>query len=132
MKFLPHFCISKVLNTFFFVRTLLIQLLNFFVLSLFHHPLHHFLPVHHHNRIPFSAASSATPYKRNFKLVYLSESNEHEEIELKLARPRIAIALYRSITEKHAFYSCETVGSDVTKQFIRDFKVRVNGPHNYY
>lgn len=74
-------------------------------------------------RIPFSAASSATPYKRNFKLVYLSKSNEHEEIELKLARPRMAIALYRSITEKHAFYSCETVGSDVTKQFIRDFKV---------
>lgn len=74
-------------------------------------------------RIPFSAASSATPYKRNFRLVYLSEANEHEEIELKLARPRMAIALYRSITEKHAFYSCETVGSDVTKQFIRDFKV---------
>lgn len=75
------------------------------------------------NRIPFSAASSATPFKRNFKLVYLSENNEHEEIELKLARPRMAIALYRAITEKHAFYSCETVGSDVTKQFIRDFKV---------
>lgn len=35
----------------------------------------------------------------------------------------MAIALYRAITEKHAFYSCETVGSDVTKQFIRDFKV---------
>lgn len=43
---------------------------------------------------------------------------------MKLARPRIAISLYRAITEKHAFYSCETVGSDVTKQFIRDFKVR--------
>lgn len=42
---------------------------------------------------------------------------------MKLARPRIAISLYRAITEKHAFYSCETVGSDVTKQFIRDFKV---------
>lgn len=75
------------------------------------------------NRVPFSAASSATPFKRNFKLVYLSENNEQEEIELKLARPRIAISLYRAITEKHAFYSCETVGSDVTKQFIRDFKV---------
>lgn len=74
-------------------------------------------------RIPFSAAASATPCKRNFKLVYLSEANENEEIELKLARQSMAIALYRSITEKHAFYSCETVGSDVTKQFIRDFKV---------
>lgn len=82
-----------------------------------------FCPIPYNTRIPFSAASSATPYKRNFRLVYLSEANEHEEIELKLARPRNAIALYRSITEKHAFYSCETVGSDVTKQFVRDFKV---------
>ncbi|XP_055317355.1 E3 ubiquitin-protein ligase MYLIP [Sitodiplosis mosellana] len=83
-------------------------------------------------RIPFSAASSATPYKRNFRLVYLSEANEHEEIELKLARPRMAIALYRSITEKHAFYSCETVGSDVTKQFIRDFKGTIASMFNVY
>lgn len=74
-------------------------------------------------RIPFSAASSATPFKRNFKLCYLNENHESEEFEIKLTRPRIAIALYRAITEKHAFYSCETVGLDVTKQFVRDFKV---------
>lgn len=53
----------------------------------------------------------------------MTEENQTEEIEIKLARPRNAVALYRAITEKHAFYSCETVGSDVTKQFIRDFKV---------
>lgn len=35
---------------------------------------------------------------------------------------RVAAALYRAVTEKHAFYCCETVRSDVTKQFIRDLK----------
>jgi E3 ubiquitin-protein ligase MYLIP len=35
-----------------------------------------------------------------------------------------ATGLYRCITEKHAFYSCETVRSAVTSQFIRDLKVR--------
>lgn len=33
-----------------------------------------------------------------------------------------ASGLYRAITEKHAFYSCETVRSAVTAQFIRDLK----------
>lgn len=76
-------------------------------------------------RIPYNAASSATPNKRIFKLVFLTDAGEQDEIEIKLVRPRIAIALYRSITEKHAFYSCETVGTDVTKQFIRDFRVNI-------
>lgn len=76
-------------------------------------------------RIPYNAASSATPNKRIFRLVFLTDAGEQDEIEIKLVRPRIAIALYRSITEKHAFYSCETVGTDVTKQFIRDFRVNI-------
>lgn len=33
-----------------------------------------------------------------------------------------ANAIYRAVTEKHAFYSCETVRNAVTSQFIRDLK----------
>lgn len=43
--------------------------------------------------------------------------------------PTLCAALYRSVTEKHDFYSCETVRSDVTTQFIRDFKVSYIGSY---
>lgn len=43
-------------------------------------------------------------------------------MEVKLDSREAASGLYRAITEKHAFYSCETVRSAVTKQFIRDLK----------
>lgn len=74
-------------------------------------------------RIPFSAASSATPLKNLFRLTYLTEDNSTEVLEIKMPRSKTATCLYRAITEKHAFYSCETVCSDVTTQFIRDLKV---------
>lgn len=74
-------------------------------------------------RIPFSAASSATPMKNLFRLTYLTEDNSTEVLEIKMPRTKTATCLYRAITEKHAFYSCETVCSDVTTQFIRDLKV---------
>lgn len=74
-------------------------------------------------RIPFSAASSATPMKNLFRLTYLTEDNSTEVLEIKMPRSKTATCLYRAITEKHAFYSCETVCSDVTTQFIRDLKV---------
>lgn len=74
-------------------------------------------------QIPFSAASSATPIKNLFKLTYLTEDNSPEVLEIKMSRSKTATCLYRAITEKHAFYSCETVCSDVTTQFIRDLKV---------
>lgn len=74
--------------------------------------------------IPFSAASSATPSRSTFSLTYITDNGSIEELKLKLNRQRLSASLYRTITEKHAFYSCETVCSDVTKQFIRDLKVR--------
>lgn len=75
-------------------------------------------------RIPFSAASSATPLKNLFRLTYVTEDHSTEVLEIKMARSKTATSLYRAITEKHAFYSCETVCSDVTSQFIRDLKVK--------
>lgn len=72
--------------------------------------------------IPFTAIQSATSHNRCFKLGYLSVENVEAHLEVKLDSSQTANGLYRAITEKHAFYSCETVGSAVTAQFIRDLK----------
>lgn len=52
---------------------------------------------------------------------------EHSEklIVLKLESSLGANTLYRALTEKHAFYSCETVRGAVTSQYIRDLKVNI-------
>lgn len=52
---------------------------------------------------------------------------EHSEklIVLKLESSLGANTLYRALTEKHAFYSCETVRGAVTSQYIRDLKVKI-------
>jgi E3 ubiquitin-protein ligase MYLIP len=60
--------------------------------------------------------------RRVFRLEYLDEDHTSQELELKLFCHHAASALYRSITEKHSFYLCETVRSSVTDQFIRDLK----------
>jgi E3 ubiquitin-protein ligase MYLIP len=60
--------------------------------------------------------------RRVFRLEYLDEDHQSQELELKLMCHHAASALYRSITEKHSFYLCETVRSSVTDQFIRDLK----------
>lgn len=52
----------------------------------------------------------------------MNEEHEETNAELKLPNHRTAACLYRAITEKHAFYSCETVRTIVTSQFIRDLK----------
>ena len=49
-----------------------------------------------------------------------SEGETHEEF--KLVSQEAACALYRSITECHAFYRCETVRSTVKTQFTRDLR----------
>lgn len=45
-----------------------------------------------------------------------------QTLGFKLENCHSASALYRAVTEKHAFYSCETVRNAVTSQFIRDLK----------
>lgn len=74
--------------------------------------------------IPYTAIQSATSQRRMFHLVYLSLDGEETSLNFKLDSSQSASGLYRAITEKHAFYSCETVRSAVTAQFIRDLKVR--------
>ncbi|KAF5287989.1 hypothetical protein FQA39_LY15571 [Lamprigera yunnana] len=72
--------------------------------------------------IPFTAIQSASSHNRSFKLGYLSADNVETHLDVKLDSSQTANGLYRAITEKHAFYSCETVRSAVTAQFIRDLK----------
>lgn len=73
--------------------------------------------------IPYTAIQSATSQRRMFHLIYLSLDGEETSLDFKLDSSQSASGLYRAITEKHAFYSCETVRSAVTAQFIRDLKV---------
>lgn len=75
-------------------------------------------------RIPYTAIRSAASHRRVFEMWYLA-GIEHSEtlIVLKLESSLGANTLYRALTEKHAFYSCETVRGAVTSQYIRDLKV---------
>uniref|UniRef100_A0A182NS50 RING-type E3 ubiquitin transferase n=1 Tax=Anopheles dirus TaxID=7168 RepID=A0A182NS50_9DIPT len=72
--------------------------------------------------VPFTAVKAAKSIKRSFRLTYMNENHEEAHVELKLPNHRTAASLYRAITEKHVFYSCETVRKIVTTQFIRDLK----------
>lgn len=72
--------------------------------------------------IPYTAIERAASQRRSFHLTYLSLEGEETVLDVKLESSQVASGLYRAITEKHAFYSCETVRSAVTAQFIRDLK----------
>ncbi|ALC41149.1 dnr1 [Drosophila busckii] len=72
--------------------------------------------------ISFSAITAAKSLKRTFKLEYLDDHNDRKELEIKLPKQPIAAGLYRSITERHAFYVCDKVRCVVTNQFTRDLK----------
>lgn len=74
--------------------------------------------------IPYTAIRSAASHRRVFQLCYTNTNHEDENLEIKFDSSLAATAVYRALTEKHAFYSCETVRGAVTSQFIRDLKVR--------
>lgn len=75
--------------------------------------------------VSYTAIKSASSSRRILRLEYMSDNtneNETTVLEVKQETSQAASGLYRAITEKHAFYSCETVRSAVTSQYIRDFK----------
>jgi hypothetical protein len=49
---------------------------------------------------------------------FLDENGEVNEPKFRLASTKSANALYRILTEKHVFYSCEAVGESVATQCI--------------
>ena len=72
--------------------------------------------------IPFTAIQSASSHSRFFRLDYISVDNIVTHLKAKMESNHAASGLYRAITEKYAFYNCETVHSAVTEQCIRDLK----------
>lgn len=72
--------------------------------------------------IPYTAINRAQPHRRNFQLSYWTADGHEAALHIKMTTSGQAGALYRAVTEKHAFYCCETVRTAVTKQFIRDLK----------
>jgi hypothetical protein len=73
--------------------------------------------------IPYTAIQTALSQRRLFHLAYADIDGHEASLQIKLESSQAASGVYRAITEKHAFYSCETVRSAVTAQFIRDLKV---------
>ena len=49
---------------------------------------------------------------------YIDDSGDVKEIKFRLGSTKSANALYRVVTEKHVFYSCDTVGDSVATQCI--------------
>ncbi|RZF33292.1 hypothetical protein LSTR_LSTR007637 [Laodelphax striatellus] len=72
--------------------------------------------------ISYTAIKSAASHRRVFQLSYEQGGESCSLLELKFDSSLAASAVYRALTEKHAFYSCETVRGAVTSQFIRDLK----------
>ncbi|KFM72315.1 E3 ubiquitin-protein ligase MYLIP-A, partial [Stegodyphus mimosarum] len=72
--------------------------------------------------ITYASIHVTTHAGRCFILTFLNHTGKSEVLGFKLENCHTASALYRAVTEKHAFYSCETVRNAVTSQFIRDLK----------
>lgn len=73
------------------------------------------------NRFPYTGLKMATHVKNNLHLTIITSDGE-TMLTFRLVSQVAACALYRSITEYHAFYRCETVRNAVTNQFTRDLK----------
>jgi E3 ubiquitin-protein ligase MYLIP len=73
--------------------------------------------------IPYTAIHSAVSQRRTFQLHYDDVNHQPVTLDVKCDSTLLATEVYRALTEKHAFYSCETVRGAVTAQFVRDLKV---------
>ncbi|GFT60561.1 e3 ubiquitin-protein ligase MYLIP [Nephila pilipes] len=82
----------------------------------------HDLNLHLKHNIPYASVHLATHAGRCFFLNFVNDSGDSSALGFKLENCHSASALYRAVTEKHAFYSCETVRNAVTSQYIRDLK----------
>ena len=85
----------------------------------------HVLTIRYIFSIPYTAIQTAVSQRRLFHLTYADIDGHEASLQIKLESSQAASGVYRAITEKHAFYSCETVRSAVTAQFIRDLKVNL-------
>lgn len=70
----------------------------------------------------YGALNKAWRENRCFALVLSNDDGTLSEYDLRLGTAEACIQLFRSVTESHSFFSCETVNSTVRNQFTRDFK----------
>ncbi|BET02216.1 FERM central domain [Nesidiocoris tenuis] len=75
-----------------------------------------------HMQIPYTSILSTSTLRSKFQIWFLSETHSEEAMEIKCDSNATASCLYRALTERHDFYSCDTVRGAVTSQYIRDLK----------
>lgn len=76
-------------------------------------------PLH---RVNLSLVLTASQTGRNVYVTVTTETGGSEELLFKMATSRAAEGLYRSLTETHAFYRCDSVSSEVMQQVRRDLR----------
>eukprot|EP00794_Sanderia_malayensis_P019184 gene19184-21106_t len=73
-------------------------------------------------RIPYSCLHMATHNAKCVRLdVYVDEQGHMEAVQYRMNSKESACALYRSITEHHAFFRCDSIGAAVKEQVSKDF-----------
>ncbi|XP_002733818.1 E3 ubiquitin-protein ligase MYLIP-like [Saccoglossus kowalevskii] len=72
--------------------------------------------------VSFALIKMATHTNKCFFLTILGPTGDTMMLGFKLMSTKAAEGLYRAVTEKHAFYRCETVRQAVRTQYSRDFK----------
>jgi len=72
--------------------------------------------------IPYACLKMATHSGKTVKLnIVVSDCGNTETILYRLNSKEAAVSLYRSITEHHSFYRCDSVRPAVKEQVARDF-----------
>lgn len=73
-------------------------------------------------KVTFEMITKAVHTRKCCVLKVQNDNGLETEVVLKLCTPSAANALYRSLTEMHSFYLCDTVHNEVSMQFSRDLK----------
>lgn len=73
-------------------------------------------------RVPYTCLHMATHSGKTVKVdIYITDIGDIDSVIYRLNSKEAACALYRSITEHHAFYRCDSVRPAVKEQVARDF-----------
>ncbi|XP_022341160.2 E3 ubiquitin-protein ligase MYLIP-like [Crassostrea virginica] len=74
------------------------------------------------SRFPYPIVQKAVHNGRKCLLCVFNEDGETTHEEFKMVSSKAAIAMYRSITEMHSFFRCDTINSEVFSQVSQDLK----------
>lgn len=73
-------------------------------------------------RILFQRITKAEHTGRNCTLRVVNDNAGEMDLVFRHSTPSMANAMYRSVTEMHSFFFCDTVHDEVSEQFSRDLK----------